>query len=135
MVAESAEDAALARLRAQLTAGWQSFPALEELDHTLRAAYAEACGAEPRMITVASPTSRLVRRRFARLGEGGDLDAFYHGESAELCIADDGVCYLVYWRKDGGDYAVEWSSATAVPEPVLHGLPDVVLTAMYDGRD
>lgn len=126
---------AIARLRAQLVVGWVSFPAVDELEATLRDAYEAACAAPSQMITVASPTSRLVRRRFAALGEGGSLDSFYHGESAELCVADDGVCYLVYKRSDGGDYAVVWSSATAVPEPVLRGLPDVVLQAMYDGTD
>ena len=125
---------AVARLRSQLVVGWESFPAVDELDATLGKAFQAARVAAPQMITVTSPTSRLVRRRFAPLGEVGSLDSFYHGESAELCVADDGVCYLVYKRSDGGDYAVAWSSATAVPEPVLRGLPDVVLQAMYDGN-
>ena len=49
-------------------------------------------------------------------------------------MADDGVCYLF---TSAATVAITRlpSSATAVPEPVLRGLPDVVLQAMHDGTD
>ena len=62
-----------------------------------------------------------------------DLDSFYHNEWAELAISHDGRLFLVYRRRDGGDYAVTWSQATTVPAPVMQALPDVLATAMLEG--
>ena len=127
-------DSALVRLRTQLTAGWETFPDAEGLDVLLQEALTRASDAEPQVITVTSPVSRPMRLRLARLGDPANLDSFYRGESAELCVSQQGCCYLVYRRSDGGEYAVEWSSATLVPEQLMRNLPDVLAAAMFDGQ-
>ena len=125
--------AALDRLRGQLLAGWSEFARTEELDALLAPALEQATAASPQILTVTSPVSRPARLRLAPLAERVDLDSFYHGEGAELCASHDGQCYLVYRRSDGGDYCVLWSSATLMPEGLMHGLPDVLAEAMFDG--
>ena len=126
---------ALARLRDQVLARWRAFPdALRgELDALLAGALAEAAAAPPEILTVMDPASRPQRLRLATVVEGADLDSFYHNEWAELAISHDGRLFLVYRRRDGGDYAVTWSQATTVPAPVMQALPDVLATAMLEG--
>lgn len=127
-------DAALHRLHQQLLAGWNEFPRLAELDELLVPALEQAAAAPPAILTVTSPVSRPARLRLAPLAARTDLDSFYHGEGAELCVSHDGQCYLVYRRNDGGDYCVLWSSATLMPEALMHSLPDVLAEAMFDGE-
>ena len=132
--ATSAEDAALARLRAQILVRWSSFPEARngELDALLTDALERAAAAVPEVLTVMDPASRPQRLRLATVVEAADLDSFYHNEWAELAISHDGRLFLVYRRRDGGDYAVTWSQATTVPVPVMQGLPDVLATAMLE---
>ena len=124
----------LARLRAQILMRWSAFPEAQsgELDTLLTDALERAATAEPEVLTVMDPTSRPQRLRLATVVEAADLDSFYHNEWAELAISHDGRLFLVYRRRDGGDYAVTWSQATTVPVPIMHGLPDVLATAMLE---
>ena len=126
---------ALARLRDQVLARWSAFPdALRgELDALLAGALAEAAAAPPEVLTVMDPASRPQRLRLATVVAEADLDSFYHNEWAELAVSHDGRLFLVYRRRDGGDYAVTWSQATTVPAPVMQALPDVLATAMLEG--
>lgn len=126
---------ALTRLRAQVLARWSAFPdeLRDELDALLAGALAEATAADPEILTVMDPASRPQRLRLATVVAEADLDSFYHNEWAELAISHDGRLFLVYRRRDGGDYAVTWSQATTVPAPVMQALPDVLATAMLEG--
>ena len=128
-------DTALARLRAQLLARWRRFPPEHDaaLDAVLVEALARAAAAEPEVITVMDPAARPQRLRLAAIVAGADLDSFYHNEWAELAVSHDGRCFLVYRRRDGGDYAVTWSSATSVPGAVMQAMPDVLAMAMLEG--
>ena len=132
--ATSAAGTALARLRAQILVRWSSFPEARsgELDALLADALERAATAVPEVLTVMDPASRPQRLRLATVVEAADLDSFYHNEWAELAISHDGRLFLVYRRRDGGDYAVTWSQATTVPVPVMQGLPDVLATAMLE---
>ena len=135
--ATSAEGAALARLRAQILVRWSAFPEARsgELDALLADALRRAAQAAPEILTVMDPASRPQRLRLATVVEGADLDSFYHNEWAELAISHDGRLFLVYRRRDGGDYAVTWSQATTVPVPIMQGLPDVLATAMLESDE
>ena len=126
---------ALARLRAQVLARWSAFPdrLRGELDALLADALERAASAEPEILTVMDPASRPQRLRLATVVAEADLDSFYHNEWAELAVSHDGRLFLVYRRRDGGDYAVTWSQATTVPAPVMQALPDVLATAMLEG--
>ncbi|MCY4220329.1 MAG: hypothetical protein OXC25_14990 [Thiotrichales bacterium] len=126
---------ALGRLRAQVLARWSTFPdALRvELDALLAGAIEKAAAAPPEVLTVMDPASRPQRLRLATVVAEADLDSFYHNEWAELAVSHDGRLFLVYRRRDGGDYAVTWSQATTVPAPVMQALPDVLATAMLEG--
>ena len=126
---------ALARVRAQVLVRWNAFPdrLRGELDALLAEALERAAAAEPEILTVMDPASRPQRLRLATVVAGADLDSFYHNEWAELAISHDGRLFLVYRRRDGGDYAVTWSQATTVPAPVMQALPDVLATAMLEG--
>ena len=128
---------ALARLRAQVLVRWSAFPEArrEELDALLTVALERAAAAEPEVLTVMDPVARPQRLRLATVVAEADLDSFYHNEWAELAISHDGRLFLVYRRRDGGDYAVTWSQATTVPAPVMQALPDVLATAMLEGDD
>ena len=130
----SAGGDALARLRAQVLARWGAFPEArrEELDALLTVALERAAAAEPEVLTVMDPVARPQRLRLATVVAEADLDSFYHNEWAELAISHDGRLFLVYRRRDGGDYAVTWSQATTVPAPVMQALPDVLATAMLE---
>ncbi len=125
---------ALARLRAQVLARWSAFPAAQSrtLDALLTDALERAASAEPEALTVMDPTARPQRLRLSTVVAEGDLDSFYHNEWAELAISHDGRLFLVYRRRDGGDYAVTWSQATAMPESVMRALPEVLATAMLE---
>ena len=124
----------LARLRAQILVRWSAFPEARsgELDALLTDALERAARAAPEILTVMDPATRPQRLRLATVVEAADLDSFYHNEWAELAISHDGRLFLVYRRRDGGDYAVTWSQATTVPVPVMQGLPDVLATAMLE---
>ena len=122
----------LQRALEQIVVNWDAYPQLEALKTLLAGALKEAKSAEVQVLTVTSPVSP-ARLRLKTLTELTSLDAFYGGESAELCLNHDGRCYLVYRRSDGGDYAVEWSSATLMPESLMRALPDVLAAAMFDG--
>jgi hypothetical protein len=124
---------ALDRAHEQLLAGWRDFPCTAELDELLVPALERAAEATPSVLTVTSPVSRPARLRLAPLAARTNLDSFYHGEGAELCVSHDGQCYLVYRRADGGDYCVLWSSATLMPEALMLSLPDVLAAALFDG--
>ena len=125
---------ALARLRSQILVRWHSFPDARgrELDALLADALERAAAAAPEVLTVMDPASRPQRLRLATVVGEADLDSFYHNEWAELAISHDGRLFLVYRRRDGGDYAVTWSQATTVPAPVMQALPDVLATAMLE---
>ena len=123
----------LQRALEQIVVNWDAYPRLEALKTLLAGAIEEAKCAEVQVLTVSSPVSRPARLRLKTLTELTSLDAFYGGESAEFCLNHDGRCYLVYRRSDGGDYAVEWSSATLMPESLMRALPDVLAAAMFDG--
>ncbi len=132
--ATSSGDNPLARLRSQILIRWTAFPQTQsgELDALLSDALERAAVAEPEVLTVMDPTSRPQRLRLATVVEAADLDSFYHNEWAELTVSHDGRLFLVYRRRDGGDYAVTWSQATTVPVPVMRGLPDVLATALLE---
>ena len=125
---------ALARLRTQILVRWNSFPAVRsgELDALLTDALVRAEATEPEVLTVMDPASRPQRLRLATVVAEADLDSFYHNEWAELAISHDGRLFLVYRRRDGGDYAVTWSQATTIPASVMRALPDVLATAMLE---
>ena len=125
---------AMARLRGQVLARWSAFPdrLRGELDTLLAQALERAAAAEPEVLTVMDPASRPQRLRLATVVAEADLDSFYHNEWAELAISHDGRLFLVYRRRDGGDYAVTWSQATTVPAPVMQALPDVLAIAMLE---
>jgi hypothetical protein len=124
---------ALDRVHQQLLVGWHEFARVAELDELLVPALEKAADTPPAVLTVTSAMSRPARLRLAPLAERTDLDSFYHGEGAELCVSHDGQCYLVYRRTDGGDYCVLWSSATLMPEALMLSLPEVLAAAMFDG--
>ena len=125
---------ALTRLRSQVLVRWSVFPETlrEQLDALLAGALERASAADPEILTVMDPASRPQRLRLATVVAEADLDSFYHNEWAELAISHDGRLFLVYRRRDGGDYAVTWSQATTVPAPVMQALPDVLATAMLE---
>ncbi len=132
--AGSAAGDALGRLRAQVLARWRAFPEARRgaLDTLLADALAHASAADPEVLTVMDPVARPQRLRLATVVAEADLDSFYHNEWAELAVSHDGRLFLVYRRRDGGDYAVTWSPATTVPAPVMQALPDVLATAMLE---
>ena len=132
--ARSVAGGSLARLRAQVLARWTTFPdrLRDELDALLADALERAAAAAPEVLTVMDPASRPQRLRLATVVAEADLDSFYHNEWAELAISHDGRLFLVYRRRDGGDYAVTWSQATTIPAPVMQALPDVLATAMLE---
>ena len=132
--AQSAAGDPLARLRAQILVRWNAFPETRngELDALLTDALERAAEAAPEVLTVMDPATRPQRLRLATVVAEADLDSFYHNEWAELAISHDGRLFLVYRRRDGGDYAVTWSQATTVPAPVMQALPDVLATAMLE---
>ena len=134
-MADDAAGEALARLRSQVLARWSAFPdrLSSELDTLLAAALARAAAAQPEILTVMDPATRPQRLRLATVVARAELDSFYHNEWAELAVSHDGRLFLVYRRRDGGDYAVTWSQATTVPAPIMQALPDVLATAMLEG--
>ena len=124
-----------ARLRSQLLTRWRAFPESERgaLDALLDGALERAAAAEAEVLTVMNPVSRPQRLRLAVIVGEGDLDSMYHNEWAELSVSHEGRCYLVYRRRDGGDYAVEWSPATMLPPTLMRRLPDPLATALLEG--
>jgi hypothetical protein len=125
---------ALERLCRQLLYRWDDFPSpeLASLRELLADALAKACEAQPEIMTVVNPVSRPVRLQLYAIASDSELDSLYHREWAELAVSHSGVCYLIYRRKDGGDYAVEWSSATSVPAGLSATLPPELALAMFE---
>jgi len=132
-----AESDPLRRLRKQLLQRWRAFPSDQSaaLDTVLRAALAEAEAAEPELITVMNPVSRPQRLQLATLVSDKGLDTMYYLEWGELAVSHAGHCYLVYRRRDGGSYAIEWSPATTLPTTMAGQLPDCLALAMLGGDD
>jgi hypothetical protein len=125
----------LQHLLDQLLQRWRQFPPdrLAELSGELETALAEAGNAQPELLTVMNPTSRPLRLRLAVLVSDRDLDTFYRQEWAELAVSDRGRCYLVYRRRGGGDYAIEWSPATTLPASMAGELSEVLALALLEG--
>ena len=123
------------RARAQLLARWRHFPEADDvaLRALLEPAIARAVEAEPELMTVMNPVSRPMRLRLGVLVSDAGLDRMYRQEWAELSLDLNGRCYLVYRRGDGGKYAIEWSSATTVPESMMKALPECLARAMLEG--
>lgn len=134
VVKEGDESPFRARAKEQLLVRWRSFPpgAMEALDRLLDEGLTRAGQAEPEVLTVMNPVSRPVRLRLAPIAADADLDRMYHRASAELSLGADGRCYLVYRQLDGGDYAVLWSAATALPEALLSRLPEPLAIALLE---
>ena len=130
-------ETALERLCRQLLQRWREFPApeLASLREFLTRQLLAAIQSEPETITVMNPVSRPARLRLHSVVSDVELDSFYHREWAELAVSHEGICYLVYRRKDGGDYAVEWSTATSVPTSMLGVLPPELTKAMFESDD
>jgi len=124
---------AFERLREQVLQRWTEFPEADAFDQALREVLVQAAEAVPEVLTVSTPTSRPMRLRLAVLAVDRNLDPFYQREWAELAVSDRGVCYLVYRRRDGGHYAIEWSPSTVLPGTMNQQLPDLLAMAMLEG--
>ena len=124
---------ALERLREQVLQRWTEFPEADAFEQELRDVLVQAAAATPEVLTVSTPTSRPMRLRLAVLAVDRNLDPFYQREWAELAVSDRGVCYLVYRRRDGGHYAIEWSPSTVLPGTMNQQLPDLWAMAMLEG--
>lgn len=125
----------LTRLRARVLARWRSFPAEHEaeLDEILSRALAESEAAPAEVITVMNPVSRPLRLRLGVLVTDAGLDTLYRQEWAELSVSREGRCYLIYRRRSGNHYAIEWSPTTTVPESMMNAMPEVLAMAMLEG--
>ena len=134
---DSYENTALKRLRAQLLERWASFPSewSEALDCELEDGLKRAVESEPEIITVMNPVSRPMHLRLAALVSDVDLDEMYKLEWAELAVSDRGRCYLVYRRRDGEDYAIEWSPTTNLPATMMSLLSEPLAAAVLGGDD
>jgi hypothetical protein len=128
------ESTPIGRLRAQLLRRWRAFPEEKSraLDRELEGALKRAAEADPEVITVMNPMSRPLTRRLATLVTDGGLDKMYRQEWAELAVSEDGCCYLVYRRRDGNHYAIEWSPATALPETMMSELSEPLASALLE---
>lgn len=127
----------LDRLRARILARWTEFPPADrpQLDAVLEDALSRAACAPREVLTVAGVSTHPLPLRLAVLVSDAELDTMYRQEWAELSVSDGGRCYLVYRRRDGGDYAVEWTPATTLPESMARALPDVLALALLGGDD
>lgn len=133
----TAATSALDRLRTRLLTRWTAFPAADRaaLDALLQEALARAAQAERERLTVAGVSTHPLPLRLAVLVSDAELDTMYRQEWAELSVSDDGRCYLVYRRRGGNDYALEWTPATTLPESMARALPDVLALALLGGDD
>lgn len=127
----------LQRLCTQLLQRWRHFPDEQRaaLEQELEVALERAKNADAEMMTVMNPVSRPLRLRLAVLVSDAALDTFYQQEQAELAVSHQGRCYLVYRRRDGGSYAIEWSPATTIPATMAGQLSDALAMAMLEGDD
>ncbi len=57
----------------------------------------------------------------------------YSQEWGELSVSREGRCYLVYRRRSGNHYAIEWSPTTTVPESMMSAMPEALAVAMLEG--
>ena len=101
-----------------------------ELSALLADAIEQANTHELEVLTVMNPVARPVPLKLHVVVADTSLDPMYGQERAELAVSHDGVCYLVYRRADGGDYAVVWSPATLMPTTTMPMVPAVLLAAM-----
>jgi hypothetical protein len=124
----------LALLRAQLLQRWRSFPEdkSKQLDVELQKALERAAGSEAELVTVMNPVSRPQRLRLAVLVTDADLDTMYQREWGELAVSDTGRCYLIYRRREDGDYAIEWSPATTIPTTMMNRLSGPLASALLE---
>ena len=122
----------LERLQTQLLQRWHNFPAeqLNDLQTELNAALTVAATAEAEQITVMNPTSHPQQLQLAVLVSDAALDSMYSNEWAELAVSSNGRCFLLYRRRDGGDYAVEWSPATTLPTTMTNKLSPALAMAL-----
>jgi len=129
------EDTPLQRLRTQLLERWAGFPSKwsEALDCELEEGLTQAAQSTAEVIMVMNPVSRPMHLRLAALVSDGDLDAMYKQEWAELAVSDRGRCYLVYRRRDGEDYAIEWSPTTNLPATMMSLLSEPLAAAVLGG--
>lgn len=128
------EDGALRRLERQVLARRQSYP--QELAAPLRteleAALAQAREASAEIITVMNPVSRPTPLKLGRLVEDTALDTMYAQEWDELSVSDAGVLYLVYRRRNGDHYAIEWTPATTLPPTMMACLSPALAAALLE---
>jgi len=131
----AAPPSVLDRLRARILARWTDFPLADrpQLDAVLEDALARAARAQREVLTVAGVSTQPLPLRLAVLVSDAELDTMYRQEWAELAVSDGGRCYLVYRRRGGSDYAVEWTPATTLPESMARALPDVLALALLGG--
>lgn len=129
------DDTPLQRLRAQLLGRWEHFPSewSDVLDLELTAALERASASQSEVITVMNPTSRPLHLRLAALVSDAGLDIMYKQEWAEFSVSDHGRCYLVYRRRAGEDYAIEWSPTTTMPASMLSLLSEPLARAILGG--
>lgn len=133
--AQPVDEDARARLLERVLERWRAFPddLRGALEAELERGLAAAAGAAPETLTVMNPVSRPRRLRLATLAADRALDTMYHREWAELSVSDDGRLYLVYRRRDGGDYAIEWSPATTLPATLQEALSEPLSLALLGG--
>ena len=127
----------LQNLRAQLLQRWDNFPLDQStaLDELLSESLCIAQTTKPEIITVMNPISRPQRLQLATLVSDKGLDTLYELEWAELAVSSLGHCYLIYRRRDGGDYAIKWSPATNLPATMASRLPECLAMAMLEDDD
>jgi len=135
--ARAAPADSLAEARARLLDGVGPLSPTESeaLDGQLSPALRTAAAADAEVLTVMNPVMRPVTLRLASLATDTALDAMYAQEWAELSVSANGALYLVYRRRDGEDYAVEWSPATSLPASLLRQLEPTLLGVMMAPRD
>lgn len=127
----------LTLLEEHVLARRHAFP--DALRPSLRAELSDALErarqAEPVTMTVMNPTSVPRVLRLGVLVTDGDLDTMYAQDSAELSVSDTGSLYLVYRLRDGGDYAVEWTPATTLPQTMVQRLTPALVSALLESDD
>ena len=106
---------------------------LAALDDLLSDAIRRADAAEVEVLTVMNPVSRPQRLQLATIVSDAGLDTMYRQEWAELSASHDGRCFLVYRRRDGNHYAIQWTKATTLPASMLDVMPEPLTVALLRG--
>lgn len=111
---------------------WDAYPddLRAELETLIDTGLAAAAEAKPELITVMNPTSRPQRLQLAAIVSEQETDAMYHLEWSQLEVSTTGRLFLAYRRRDGGDYAIEWSPATTLPPALQNALGDALTLAL-----